>query len=316
MPWQPIDEDDEFPTLGYDVADWMMEFLLMPDRDDESEEHIPFVPTQEQIEFLARLYELDPDTGRRVKQRAVLSRPRGWGKSPFLAAICCAEAMGPVLCDGWDSDGQPVGVPWSTRRTPIVQVTATTDDQTGNTWDPLLEMLRGSPAESEYGLDPMDSFVALRRGRIEKRTSSATSVKGAKAVMAVMDQTETWLPSNGGPKLAKTLRSNADKLGGLTIETPNAYTIGERSVAETTARFYEPLGVCTTTTVRPRSTQTFPTANRSSMACASPTGTRQPTRADARSTNPSANLDGWTSSESRTASGIRITIPRGCARTS
>lgn len=239
MPWQPIDEDDEFPTLGYDVADWMMEFLLMPDRDEDSEEHIPFVPTQEQIEFLARLYELDPETGRRVKQRAVLSRPRGWGKSPFLAAICCAEAMGPVLCDGWDSDGQPVGVPWSTRRTPIVQVTATTDDQTANTWDPLLEMLRGSPAESEYGLDPMDSFVALRRGRIEKRTSSATSVKGAKAVMAVMDQTETWLPSNGGPKLAKTLRSNADKLGGLTIETPNAYTIGERSVAETTARFYE-----------------------------------------------------------------------------
>lgn len=73
MPWQPIDEDDEFPTLGYDVADWMMEFLLMPDRDDESEEQVPFVPTQEQIEFLARLYELDPETGRRVKQRGALA---------------------------------------------------------------------------------------------------------------------------------------------------------------------------------------------------------------------------------------------------
>ena len=96
MPWKPIDEDDEFPTLGYDIADWMMAYLLMPDRDQDSEEHIPFVPTQEQIEFLARLYELDPDTGRRIKQRAVLSRPRGWGKSPFLAAICCAEALGPV----------------------------------------------------------------------------------------------------------------------------------------------------------------------------------------------------------------------------
>jgi len=235
MPWQPIDEEDEFPTLGYDVADWMTAYLLTPDKD----ELIPFVPTQEQLDFLVHVYELDPQTGRRLKQRAVLSRPRGWGKSPFLAAICCAEAMGPVLCDGWDAEGQPVGVPWSTRRTPLVQVTATTDDQTANTWDPLLEMLRGSPAEDEYGIDPMDSFVALRRGRIEKRTSSATSVKGAKAVMAVMDQTETWLPGNGGPKLAKTLRSNADKLGGLTIETPNAFTIGERSVAENTARFYE-----------------------------------------------------------------------------
>jgi len=231
MPWSPLDEDDEFPTLGYDVADWMTDFLLQPDCDDL----LPFVPTQEELDFLVRLYELDPLTGRRVKSRAVLSRPRGWGKSPFVAAVCCVEAMGPVLCDGWDAAGQPVGVPWATRRTPLVQVTATTDDQTANTWAPLLEMLRGSPAQDEYDVDPLDSFVTMRRGRIEKRTSSATSVKGARAVMAVLDQTETWVPSNGGPKLAKTLRNNATKLGGVTIETPNAYTIGENSVAETTA---------------------------------------------------------------------------------
>ena len=233
--WIPLDEADEFPTLGYDVADWMTEFLLRPDAED----YEPFIPTQEQIDFLVRLYELYPVTGKRVKHRAVLSRSRGWGKSPFVAAICCVEAMGPVLCDGWDADGQPVGVPWSRYRTPLVQVTATTDDQTDNTWVPLLEMLRGSPAEDEYGVDAMDSFVALRRGKIETRTSSATSVKGARAVMAALDQTETWLPGNGGPKLAKTLRANATKLGGLTIETPNAFTIGERSVAETTARFGE-----------------------------------------------------------------------------
>jgi len=231
----PLDEDDEFPTLGFDVADWMTSFLLQPDVDDL----LPFVPTQEQLDFLVRLYELDPQTGKRIKSRAVISRPRGWGKSPFLAAICCAEAMGPVLCDGWDAEGQPVAVPWSRRRTPLVQVTATTDDQTANTWTPLLEMLRGSPAEDEYDVDAMDSFVTMRRGKIEKRTSSATSVKGSRAVMAVLDQTETWLPGNGGPKLAKTLRNNATKLGGVTIETPNAYTIGERSVAESTARFAE-----------------------------------------------------------------------------
>ncbi|CRH63029.1 Phage terminase-like protein%2C large subunit [Chlamydia trachomatis] len=235
MPWQPLDEYDEFPTLGYDVADWMTSYLLQPDIDDS----IPFVPTQEQLDFLVDLYEIDPQTCKRVKSRAVLSRPRGWGKSPFLAAICCVEAMGPVLCDGWDADGQPVGIPWARRRTPLVQVTATTDDQTANTWTPLLEMLRGSDAEDEYGVEAMDSFVTMRRGKIEKRTSSATSVKGARAVMAVLDQTETWLPGNGGPKLAKTLRNNATKLGGVTIETPNAYTIGERSVAETTARFAE-----------------------------------------------------------------------------
>ena len=34
MPWSPLDEDDEFPTLGYDVADWMTDFLLQPDCDE------------------------------------------------------------------------------------------------------------------------------------------------------------------------------------------------------------------------------------------------------------------------------------------
>lgn len=235
MPWKPLDESDAFPTLGYDVADWMTQFLLAPDTD----ELVPFVPTQEQIDFLVAFYEIDPDTRRRVRTRGVLSRPRGWGKSPIVAAISAVEAMGPVLCDGWDAYGQPVGVPWSTRRTPLVQIAAATDDQTANTWVPLREMLLGSPAEEAYDLEVMDSFIGLRRGRIEKRTSSATSVKGSRGVFAVMDQTETWLPGNGGQRLAQTLRNNATKTGGTTIETPNAFTVGERSVAESTARFAE-----------------------------------------------------------------------------
>lgn len=235
MPWRPLDESDEFPTLGYLVADWMEDYLLQPDTEEVS----PFIPTQEQLEFLVRLYRLDPSSGRRLVSRAVLSRPRGWGKSPFVAAIAIAEALAPVLCDGWDVNGQPVGVPWVSRRTPLVQICATTDDQTANTWDAVLEMLRGSRAQEDYGVDPLDSFVALRRGRIETRTSSGTSVKGARCVCAVMDQTETWLPGNRGPYLAQTLRNNASKLGGITLETPNAFTVGQHSVAESTARFAE-----------------------------------------------------------------------------
>lgn len=235
MPWVPLDETDDFPTLGYLIADWMEAYLLQPDTEDAR----PFVVTQEQLEFLLALYELDPVTGKRLKSRAVLSRPRGWGKSPFVAAIGVAEALAPVLCDGFDAEGQPVAVPWVRRRTPLVQLTATTDDQTANTWDAVKDLLAGSPAEYEYDVEVMDSFIGLRRGRIETRTSSATSVKGARATCAIMDQTETWLPGNRGVKLARTLRNNATKVGGLTLETPNAYTIGERSVAERTARFAE-----------------------------------------------------------------------------
>lgn len=235
MPWKPLDEEDEFPTLGYLVADWMEEYLLMPDTDDKH----PFTVTQEQLEFLVNLYRLDPLSGERVYRRGVYSRPRGCGKSPFSAAIAITEALAPVVPAGWDADGQPISRPWADIRTPLVQICATTDDQTANTWIPLLEMLRGSKAEEEYGLDAMDSFVALRRGRIETRTSSGTSVKGSRSVCSIMDQTETWLPGNGGQRLARVLRNNATKLNGLTLETPNAFTIGENSVAETTARFAE-----------------------------------------------------------------------------
>jgi hypothetical protein len=234
MPWKPRD-GDPFPTLGYDVADWMQDNLAAPD----AGEYAPFRVTREQLEFLVRLYELDPQTGERVKHRAVLQRPRGWGKSPFLAAIACAEALGKVLFDGWDAEGQPVGREWSTQITPLVLVTAVTEEQTANTWSPLLEMLRNGPAVDNYRIDPMDTFVALERGRIESRTSSARSAKGARAVCAIMDQTEEWVAGNGGVKFAQVLRNNATKIGGVTIESPNAFTPGEKSVAEQSAEFWE-----------------------------------------------------------------------------
>lgn len=233
MPWMPLDEHDEFPTLGYLVADWMEAYLLQPETDEPQ----PFIPTQEQLEFLVNMYRIDPETRKRRVARAVLSRPRGSGKSPFGGALAAVEALGPVVCDGWDSDGQPVGVSWATRVTPKVEICATTDDQTSNVWEPLLEMLRGSAAEAEYRLDVMDSFIALPRGVIRTRTSSASSVKGSPTVFAVMDQTETWFSSNGGHRLARTLRNNAEKRGGAVLELPNAYVVGDDSVAERTAKY-------------------------------------------------------------------------------
>lgn len=234
MPWKPLDGDD-FPTLGWHIADQMTEYLARPD----CGEYEPFMPTQEQTNFLVRLYELDPVTGQRVKHRGVLSRPRGWGKSPFLGAIAIAEAMFDVRFGGWDAAGQPVGVPWHRERTPLVLVTAVTDEQTDNTWSPVLEMLRNGSAVDEFRVNPMDTFVALDRGRIEPRTSSARSAKGARAVAAIMDQTEEWVKGNGGVRFAQVLRNNATKLGGVTIESPNAFTVGEKSVAESTAGFWQ-----------------------------------------------------------------------------
>jgi hypothetical protein len=167
----------------------------------------------------------------------VLSRPKGWGKSPLLAAIACAEALAPVVPAGWDSKGRPVARPWAEIRTPWIQLAAVSEDQTRNAWAPLLEMLREGPAIDEYDVEPLDTFVNLPKGRIEFVTSAATSREGNRPNFAVLDQTEEWKPSNGGVKLAATIRRNLGKTGGASIESPNAYEPGAESVAEGSAEY-------------------------------------------------------------------------------
>lgn len=232
MPWKP-QFDGDFPTLGYGVADWIENYLTKPDSDD----YEFFRLYQEQVDFLAEFYRIDPKTGRRVYHRGVLSRPRGWGKSPIAGALCVAEGLGPVLFGGWDANGQPVGKPWVEVRTPIVNIAAVSEDQTQNTYSSLLEMLDNDRIFEDYpGLEPMGGFVNLPRGKIKPITASGASVKGSRAVFGIMDQTEVWFRRNGGHKLAETMRSNAAKLGGSTLETPNAYIQGEESVAEESAK--------------------------------------------------------------------------------
>jgi hypothetical protein len=194
----------------------------------------------EQARFILRYYEIDPLRGKRKYRRGVLSRSRGWGKSPLLAALACVEALGPVVFDGWDASGEPVGKPWASVRTPLVQIAAVSEAQTKNSWSPLLEMLDNDTVINNHpGLEPLDTFVNLPRGKIEPVTSAATSRKGNRAVFAVMDQTEEWTKSNGGIRLAEVMRINAAKVGGTTIESPNAYTPGMDSVAELSAQFYK-----------------------------------------------------------------------------
>jgi phage terminase large subunit-like protein len=209
----------------------MRSTLAAPDRS----EFEPFTPTPQQGRFLLRLYELHPATGRRRWRRAVYSRPKGAGKSPLLGAVMLAEALADVVPDGWDAFGQPVGRPWRELRTPWVQVLAVSEDQTRNAWSPMLEMLRDGPACELYpGLDPMDTFIALPRGkgRVEAVTASAASREGNRPVAALLDQTESWTPSNGGVRLAAVTRRNLAKTNGVSVEAPNAYVPGLGSVAQ------------------------------------------------------------------------------------
>ncbi len=241
MPWKPS-TPGERPTLGRGVLAWIREYLTVVDGPAVGE---PLILTREQAQFVLELYEVDPrfDSGAivgrtinngRLIRRAVLSRPKGWGKSPLVAALCIVEAFGPVVMDGWNASGKPVGRPWvSTGIKPKVQIVAVSEDQTANTWEPCLDMVRSSPALiAKHKVEPMETFISFPRGRIEAATSAGLSREGFRPVFVAMDQTESWTPTNGGRKLASTIRRNLGKVNGCSVETPNAYLPGEGSVAE------------------------------------------------------------------------------------
>jgi hypothetical protein len=241
VPWRGPEYPGELPTLGYQVLDWIAEYLIVPDGPLAGE---PLTFTHEQAKFILDFYTVAPGfdgpaiqgaalcNARRIR-RAVLSRAKGWGKSPLVAALCLTEALAEVVPDGWDAAGEPVARAWSTLGfKPKVQVIAVSEDQTVNTWDPLLEMARGGPVLDAYDIEPLDSFVNVPRGLIEYTTSAAVSREGFRPVFAAFDQTESWLVGNGGRKLAATVRRNLTKTQGSSIETPNAFVPGEGSVAE------------------------------------------------------------------------------------
>lgn len=229
MPWAGPNYEGDFPSLGWELLAWFETYLTVPSGPFYGR---PLQLTDEQARFVVRFYRVN-ESGSLVYRRAAQRRVKGWGKSPTAAAVGAAELCGPVVFDGWDGNGQPVGRP---HPTPWVQVAACSEDQAGNTYTALHEMLRQSPALDEYGLDLGITRVYFknRPGRLEPVTASAGSREGQPITAAVLDETHLWLPSNGGTKLANTIRRNAGKMNARTFETTNAFEPGEGSVAEET----------------------------------------------------------------------------------
>lgn len=229
MPWRGPERPGEFPTLGYLVADYIEDSCVIPDGDHQGD---PFLLTDEMLRFLLWHYRLDPDSGRFVYRGSQLVRPQKWGKGPYSAAMICAEADGPVLFDGWDASGEPVGRPWAT---PWIQVTAVSEDQTDNVWRALVPMIELGPMKADVP-DTGETRINLPGGgRIEPVTSSARSRLGQRITMCVQDETHAWNRLNGGRKLADNQRRNLAGMSGRWLETTNAWDPAEESVAQQTS---------------------------------------------------------------------------------
>lgn len=220
-------------TLGWGVLNWCSRWLAQPDGDNKGDK---WVFTNEQALFILWFYAVD-ERGKFLYRRAVLERPKGWGKSPLLAAICSCELLGPVRFSHFDTAGNAVGRSYPSA---MVQIAAISEDQTDNTMALVGEMLFDGGAKDEYNLDiGLSRVLAPGKRKLARVTASPRSREGNRPTFCVMDETHLWLPVEQGPELANTLRRNLAKVGGRSIETTNAPVPGEGSVAEMSHDYYE-----------------------------------------------------------------------------
>lgn len=225
-------------TLGWGVISWCQKWLNQPDANPNHEQGSRWKFTDEQALFILWFYAVDAE-GRWLYERSVLERPKGWGKSPLLAALCCVELLGPVAFAGWTyvaGKRQPAGKP---RMDALVCIAAISEDQTKNTFDLLGEMLSGR-AQEHYKLQLMLSKVVAPGGReILRVTSSYKTIEGKRLTFCCMDETHLWTPVENGHELAGAVRRGLGKKVGRSIETTNAPVPGQLSVAEESHDTYE-----------------------------------------------------------------------------
>lgn len=232
--------DGHVCSVGYEVLDWIHEYECHGvgdiqgnplDLDDEMREHI------------IRCYEIDPVTGRRVYNEAVLSRPKGRAKSELAALIVVAEAFAPTRFDGWDADGQPVSRPV---RSPLIKCLATEESQAGNTFSNVA-FIAGEWGQDNHpqiyggagGVRRYQSASAIYLpdgGEIRACTSGAASKDGGLETHIVADETHLYVL----PELRSMYATTARNMGkrkdadAWLHQTSTAYRPGEMSVFETT----------------------------------------------------------------------------------
>ena len=245
----------EFHTL-YIAARWVEHHCIVPDGFDKGK---PFVLVDWQLDALLNFYRLKPtaQVGQKAPafyyRRSQIVLPQKAGKAPYTGTHVCVEAVGPALFDGWArggevwdcrdhgcgcgfiyeyEPGEAMAKQWAT---PLIQITATSEEQTDNIYDALRPMIDDGPL---HELIPKtgEEFIRLPNdGRIDVVTSSATSRLGQRVTFVPQDETGLWTKTNKMVKVAEIQRRGLAGMGGRAEETTNAWDPTEESVAQRTA---------------------------------------------------------------------------------
>ncbi|WP_055525313.1 hypothetical protein [Streptomyces graminilatus] len=238
----PAPDAEPWPTLGPQVCDLIEERAV---HGPGALRGRPYVLDKEKRGLIYRWYEVYPQghprAGKRRFKRVGLSVRKGTAKTELAAAVAFAELHpdGPVRCDGFDADGEPVGVPVSD---PFIPMVAYTEEQTEElAYAALYVMVMEGPDVDLFdpGLDRIMRWGGS--GKAVPLASSPDSRDGARTTFQHFDETHRFtLPRHRGAH--QTMLANIPKImmfDPWSLETTTTYTPGEDSVAQGTHEFAE-----------------------------------------------------------------------------
>jgi hypothetical protein len=238
------------------ALEWLVAHLVVPDGQRRGE---TFVPTRAQTLFLASHYDVKADAAPGARgsafryRRSQFVRPQKYGKSPLAAAMALLEGVGPALFDGWAAagdvyrcadnccpcgwvygyrEGEPQGRVWDT---PLIQITATSEEQTANVYAALRPMVELGPLANVIPRTGEEFIRLPGGGMIQTVTASARARLGARITFAVQDETGIWTPDTAMVKVAETQRRGLAGMDGRAVEMTNAWDPSQNSVAQRTA---------------------------------------------------------------------------------
>lgn len=249
------------------VPSWIEHHCIVPDGFRKGR---PFRLYDHQLDYIGHFYLVRGDAewlpenpllaSAFVYRRAMLVGPQKLGKNPLIATQVCVEGVGPSLFAGWAGTddgyacrdwgchcgweyayepGEPMGMP---RPTPLIEITAFSEDATDNTHSALRPMIDEGPLHDVIPHTGEDfirlpdlygrGFDAKNTCRINTVTSSPGSRLGGRVTFAPQDETGIWIPSTKMVHLADTQYRNLAGMGGRASLTTNAWDPGQQSVAQ------------------------------------------------------------------------------------
>ena len=234
-----VPELDErpWPTLGPQVCAFIEEYLTFGPGDLRG---LPAELDAEKRALIYRMYEVFPQgherEGRRRFKRVAISLRKGSAKTEFAAWIAACELHpdAPVRCDGFDANGEPVGVGVID---PYIPMVANTEEQSEDLAYGALRVILG------YSVLADDFDIGLERimrihgdGQAKALATAPDARDGARTTFQVFDETHRFsLPRL--KRAHRTMLANIPKRylsDAWSLEITTAPSPGEGSVAEDT----------------------------------------------------------------------------------